>query len=89
MSVIHIGKCIGCNKMGALEGSVGRCCLRDPNRGEQWAHTASQVRESMDFAKSVYSSIETLEGKNLFVELFGLPPGEVEPLIAQMIQNGE
>ena len=82
MTVTSIGKCIGCLKMSVLDEGVGKCCLNNPQRGRVWAKTAQKVRSNPEFAKKVYNSVETLKGKKLFVEMFGLPAGEMEPLLA-------
>ena len=69
--ITRIGKCIGCLKMGKLEGQVGKCCLDDPNRGRDWAYSAHRVRTDFQFAREVMQKLKTQEGKRLFIEMFG------------------
>lgn len=71
MTITQIGKCMGCQKMGALDDGVGKCCLDHPQRGRQWALAAHRVRVDPSFAKKVWESLEGETAKLRFISIFG------------------
>jgi hypothetical protein len=66
-----IGLCIGCNRRDILDGGVCNGCLTGPKRGRNWATMMHKCRTNPDYAQTIYDSIETEQGKKLFVMLFG------------------
>jgi hypothetical protein len=69
MRVPQIGRCIGCDRSGRLEDGVCHACLT--RRGRKWAEMSNRCRTDPEFALSVYESLKTDRGRELFLAMYG------------------
>ena len=67
--VVHIGRCIGCDRPGRLDNGVCEACLT--RRGRKWAEMSNRCRTDPEFALSVYDQIQTDRGRAMFLEMYG------------------
>jgi hypothetical protein len=75
MTVIHIGRCVGCSSFGRLHGpchDACRECLR--RRGIRWLELARRVRHDPGFAAQVYRELPEV-WREKFETTFGIPQG--------------
>ncbi len=69
--VVHIGRCLGCDKCARLDGGVCMECLSSPRRGRRWAELANRCRTEPEFALAVYAQIRTDRARAMFLSIFG------------------
>ena len=74
-----IGKCVGCNGMGRLEGDACHECISSPNRGPRWLELARRIRTDPEFALACYTRCRNDGDKAIFISKYGLPPGGEDP----------
>jgi hypothetical protein len=74
MSIIHVGRCVGCSRFGQMHGPCNDACRRCLLRGGlRWLELARQVRSDPDFAALVYRRLPDA-WRERFEMTFGVPP---------------
>lgn len=68
-NVVHIGRCIGCDRPGRLDNDVCDACLT--RRGRKWAEMSNRCRTDPEFALAVYERIGSDRGRELFLRMYG------------------
>ena len=79
-SVVHIGRCLGCDEVRRLDDRVCQPCLARSG-GRRFAEQCHRVRTDPAFAAALYQRLPTARARERFVALFGLPTIE-RPRIA-------
>ena len=67
--VVHIGRCIGCDRSSRLDDGVCTACLT--RRGRKWAEMSNRCRTDPEFALAVYEQLTTDRGRELFLAMYG------------------
>jgi len=72
-TVVHVGRCVGCDVMARLDEGVCNACLTHPKRGRRWAEISQRVRTEPELARIVHSRIPSQLGRELFRRMYGGP----------------
>jgi hypothetical protein len=78
-NISEIGLCIGCDRMAILDEGVCNDCLTGLKRGRKWATMMHKCRINPTYAQTIYDSIDTEQGKKLFIMLFGSNVVTIKP----------